>query len=151
MKYCFNSSIKSIMLIGGLCSSILFTHNVLAGEVPSATVDNEAQNTKAEIPTLERDFVNAINGFDKEKIIAQFGEPSLAEDVKIKDSNKVVASIWQYHYINTAEDGSYYQTTELDFIDDKVVMVVFMNHDGTEKDVPGQQYQVPSQAPMPEM
>lgn len=151
MKDCSKNALKNIMLVSGLCGSLLLTSNIMAGEIPSATVDSEAQNTKAEIPTLERDFVNAINGFDKAKIVAQFGEPTLAEDVKIKDSNKIVASIWQYHYINTAEDGSYYQTTELDFIDDKVVMVVFMNHDGTEKDVPGQQYQVPGQAPMPEM
>lgn len=151
MEYCFNRAFKSLALVTTLCSSIVITNVAFAGEIPSTAVDSEAQNTKAEIPTLERDFVNAINGFDKAKIIAQFGEPSLAEDVKIKDSSKVVASIWQYHYINTAEDGSYYQTTELDFIDDKVVMVVFMNHDGTEKDMPGQQYQVPGQAPMPEM
>jgi len=34
--------------------------------------------------------------------------------------------------LNTDEKGDYYQTTELDFINDKVVMVVFMNNDGSE-------------------
>ncbi|HSI38026.1 MAG TPA: hypothetical protein VK946_03035 [Methylotenera sp.] len=110
-----------------------FAHFAIAEEVP-------ANQT---IPTAERDFVKAINGFDKAKIIAQFGEPAKAEDVKIKDTTKVVASIWHYHYINTAPDGSYYQTTELDFIDDKVVMVVFMNNDGSESQGDVKRYEMP--------
>jgi hypothetical protein len=48
-----------------------------------------------------------------------------------------------YHYINTAADGTYYETTELDFIDDKVVMVAFLNNDGAECPDQGQQYEVP--------
>ena len=95
-----------------------------------------------ELPTAEKAFVDAINKFDKEAIIAQLGEPAKADDVRLKDSDKIVASIWQYHNINTAEDGSYYQTTELDFVDGKVVQVVFLNNDGTEKDN-GQKYDVP--------
>jgi len=102
---------------------------------------------ETEIPTLERDFVNAINGFDKGKIIAQFGEPAKADDVKIKGTKKIVASIWQYHFINTAADGSYYPTTELDFIDDKVVTVVFLNNDGSEGDTEGQKYDIPNSPP----
>ena len=129
---------KKFALVSLLLSTMFLGYAAVAEEMPSKAT---------EIPTLEKDFVNAINGFDKAKIIAQFGEPAVADDVKLKDSTKVVASIWQYHYINTAADGSYYQTTELDFIDDKVVMVVFMNHDGSEKEVPGQQYQIPSQKP----
>ena len=99
------------------------------------------------IPRLERDFVNAINGFNKAKIIAQFGEPAKADDVKIKGSEKIVASIWQYHFINTAPDGSYYPTTELDFIDDKVVTVVFLNNDGSETSEDGKKYEVPADHP----
>ena len=67
----------------------------------------------------------------KAKIIEQFGEPSNVEDIA-SAAGKPVASIWQYHYLNTDEKGEYYQTTELDFINDKVVMVVFMNNDGSE-------------------
>lgn len=120
------------------CLAILqacFMQAAIAEESPSTTNGN--------IPTLEKDFVNSINKFSKEQIIAQFGEPAKADDVKVKTTGKVVASIWQYHYINTAEDGSYYETTELDFIDDKVVMVAFMNNDGAEGPDNGQQYQVP--------
>lgn len=115
-----------------------FMQAAMAEEVP-------ANNT--EIPIMEMDFVNNINKFTKEQIIAQFGEPAKADDVKIKKSGKVVASIWMYHYINTAADGTYYETTELDFIDDKVVMVAFLNNDGAEgKDqAEVQEYQVPIQ------
>ena len=110
-----------------------------------AAVAEEAPRTNntEEIPTLEHDFVNSINKFTKDQIIAQFGEPTKADDVKIKTTGKVVASIWLYHYINTAADGTYYQTTELDFIDDKVVMVAFMNNDGAEGPDNAQQYQIP--------
>ncbi len=85
-----------------------------------------------EIPTNEKDFVAKINGFEKSKIIEQLGEPSQKEDIQ-SAAGKLVASVWQYHYLNTDEKGEYYQTTELDFMNDKVVMVVFMNNDGTEK------------------
>ena len=85
----------------------------------------------SDIPTNEKDFIASINGFEKAKIIEQFGEPSNVEDIATA-AGKPVASIWQYHYLNTDEKGEYYQTTELDFINDKVVMVVFMNNDGSE-------------------
>jgi len=129
---------KYLAFLSLLFSSTFFMSAGIAGEAPS----------KALIPIAEQDFVKAINGFDKAKIIAQFGEPAKAEDVKIKDTTKVVASIWHYHNINTASDGSYYQTTELDFIDDKVVMVVFMNHDGSESNEDAQRYELPQEEPM---
>lgn len=91
----------------------------------------ETTTPSAEIPTNEKDFVALINGFEKAKIIEQLGEPSKIDDVQ-SAAGKPLASIWQYHYLNTDEKGEYYQTTELDFIDDKVVMVVFMNNDGSE-------------------
>ena len=108
-----------------------------------AAVAEESPSNNNEIPTLEQDFVNSINKFTKEQIIAQFGEPAKADDVKVKTTGKIVASIWQYHFINTAADGTYYETTELDFIDDKVVMVAFMNNNGAEGPENTQQYQVP--------
>jgi hypothetical protein len=96
-----------------------------------------------EIPTTEKEFANAINNFTKEEIIAQLGEPARAEDVKLKDSGKVVASIWYYHNINTAPDGSYYPTTELDFIEGKVVQVVYMNNDGSEPEETDKSFEPP--------
>nr|WP_294840674.1 hypothetical protein [uncultured Methylotenera sp.] len=106
-------------------------------------VADEATSSKSTIPTIEQDFVKAINQFSKAQILAQFGEPAKSDDVKVKGSGKVVASIWLYHFINTAADGSYYETTELDFIDDKVVMVAFLKNDGSEGPEASQQYEVP--------
>ena len=90
-----------------------------------------AQATERTLSNAEKEFIDSIQGLDKTKIIEAFGEPSKIEDLKSNDE-KVVASIWQYHYLNQDEKGEYFQTTELDFIDDKVVMVVFMNNDGSE-------------------
>lgn len=128
---------KCISLIGFIFTQILILQTATAEEIKIAN----------EIPTLERDFVNAISGFDKAKIIAQFGEPAKSDDVKIKGTGKVVASIWQYHFINTTPDGAYYETTELDFIDDKVVQVVFINNDGAEGPDKGQKFDVPNSKP----
>lgn len=106
-----------------------------------------AEDSLGEIPTIEKDFVNAINKYSKSQIIEQFGEPETADDVRIKGSDKVVASIWHYHFINTTPDGVYYETTELDFIDDKVVMVVFLNNDGSEGIENGKKYEMPNGKP----
>ena len=106
-------------------------------------IAEESPGDNYEIPTLEQDFVNTINKFTKEQIISQFGEPAKADDVKIKTTGKIVASIWQYHFINTDADGTYYETTELDFIDNKVVMVAFINNNGDEGPENTKQYQPP--------
>ena len=121
-------------------SAVLFA--LIALSQPAIAADDPPKTTP-DIPIQEKEFVNAINGFNKAKIVAQFGEPAKADDVKIKGTQKVVASIWQYHFINTAPDGSYYPTTELDFIDDKVVTVVFLNNDGSENSDDGKKYEVP--------
>lgn len=96
------------------------------------------------LPTDEQGFIKAIAQLDKAKIVELLGEPARADDVKLKDSGRVVASIWHYHYINTSAEGKYYPTTELDFIDDKVKVVVFLNNDGSERDdVGGKSYALP--------
>jgi hypothetical protein len=100
----------------------------------------------SEIPTDEHAFVDTVGKLDKAKIIALLGEPAKAEDVKLKDSGRVVASIWHYHFINTDANGTYYETTELDFIDDQVNVVVFLNNDGSDQST-GQTYEVPESAP----
>lgn len=122
------------LAIGAALPAISF-----AEATPPQTSANEELT---QLPTDEKAFVDAISKFDKQKIVAQFGEPAKADDVKIKGTNKVIASIWHYHNINKAEDGQYYQTTELDFIDDKVVQVVFLNNDGSETEVQGQTYEI---------
>lgn len=111
----------------------------------------EAQR-EVEIPTSEKEFVETIKTVDKAQILEQLGEPALRDDVKGPDG-EVIASVWHYSYLNTDENGTYYKTTELDFVRDKVVMVVFMNHDvlqGKEiqRDTPVEEPQLdPSQDP----
>ncbi len=121
---------------------IIASANSMADEVQTMPLLPDAPMSK-EIPTTEKEFANAINNFTKEEIIAQLGEPARAEDVKLKDSGKVVASIWYYHNINTAPDGSYYPTTELDFIEGKVVQVVYMNNDGSEPEETDKSFEPP--------
>jgi hypothetical protein len=141
----------NIRLLLTLTSISFFTAtSSFADETKKLDTDKQEAQTQAllgEIPTDGRAFVDVIDKYSKTKIIERLGEPAKADDVKLKDSGKVVASIWQYHNINTAEDGSFYQTTELDFIDDKVVMVVFMNHDGTEKPENDKTYELPEKKP----
>lgn len=104
--------------------------------------DEEAQvYALKNIPTEEKAFIDSINQYTKEQIVALLGEPAKADDVKLKDSGRVVASIWHYHNINTDVNGAFYQTTELDFIDDKVVMVVFLNNDGSESQTSQRPYE----------
>jgi len=86
----------------------------------------------AELPTEERAFVEAVGQMTKAQVVALLGEPAKSDDVKLKDSGRVVASIWYYHNINIDANGAYYPTTELDFIDDKVNMVAFLNNDAKE-------------------
>ena len=136
-KTSFNASAIAVLF----ATNAFFVQPSLAEDAVTQPLSSESASK--ELPTAEKAFVDAINKFDKKKIVAQLGEPAKADDVRLKDSDTVVASIWQYHNINTAEDGSFYPTTELDFVDDKVVQVVFLNNDGSEKDVNGQTYEIP--------
>jgi hypothetical protein len=142
---------KKWMLAVSLVASGLFANISFAEEMQSANDPAGAQTQPllTDIPTEEKAFVAAINQFNKAKIVELLGEPAKADDVKVKGSGKVVASIWHYHNINTDENGVYYPTTELDFVDDKVVQVVFLNNDGSEaNDGAGKKYEG---QPMPEM
>lgn len=128
-----------VILAGSLLGSILFASTALADDAKTAPTNT--------LPLEEKAFVDAINKFDKAKIIAQLGRPAKEDDVKLKDSGKIVASIWQYHNLNKAADGTTYLTTELDFVEDKVVQVVFLNNDGAESNNSGQTYEVAPPSP----
>ena len=130
-----NKNARFVVLASSLLSSVLFVGLALADEAKTAPATGK-------LPLEEKAFVDAINKFDKTKIIEQLGKPAKEDDVKLKDSGKIVASIWQYHNLNKAADGTLYPTTELDFVDDKVVQVVFLNNDGSEATI-GQTYEVP--------
>ena len=90
-----------------------------------AFADNNAA-LEHQLSPAEQAFLDVIGGMNKEKVIAQLGEPARTEELTGPDG-EIVASIWQYDYLNTDEKGEYYKRTELDFVDDKVVTVVFMN------------------------
>ena len=145
---------KKWMLAVSLVASSLFANVGFAEEAPTPKQAQESEAAKTqplltEIPTEEKAFVAAINKFNKAKIVELLGQPARADDVKLKGSGKVVASIWHYHNINTDENGVYYPTTELDFVDDNVVQVVFLNNDGSDaNDGAGKKYDA---QPMPEM
>ena len=142
---------KKWMLAVSLVTTSLLANIGFAEEMRSTLEAEDAQTMPlvTEIPTEEKAFVAVINQFDKTKIIELLGEPAKADDVKLKGSGKVVASIWHYHNINTDENGTYYPTTELDFLDGKVVQVVFLNNDGSEaSEEAGKKYEM---QPMPEM
>jgi hypothetical protein len=82
------------------------------------------------IPLDEKGFVDAVPKLSPQKVVEMLGEP--AESITVKDdrSGEVIGVIWQYAYLNTNEEGDYYTATELDWIDDKVVNIVFSNADG---------------------
>ena len=101
---------------------------------PAAAGSPEQGTAKSTIPTAETDFIQNIHQYDKDAIVAQFGEPASKNDYHRAGTDELMASVWQYHYINTDLEGAFYQTTELDFVGDNVVMVVFMNHDGHDPD-----------------
>jgi hypothetical protein len=132
-------TVFSMLAFCTACSSV----NTKSPDSASAATKKES-TAELTLPTEEKAFVKAIENFDKKSIVAQLGEPAKADDVKIRGSNRIVASIWHYHNINTNEDGVYYLTTELDFIDDKVVQVVFLNNDGSEDNPnPEHSYELP--------
>ena len=138
------SVIRLLSLVAVVSFANVAQVNIALAEEQATANQQPSANMSNNIPTTEKEFVAAINQYDKKQIIEKLGEPSKAEDVRIKGSDKVVASIWHYHFLNTAPDGSYYQTTELDFIEDKVVVVVFLNNDGSEGAEGGQKYDMPS-------
>ncbi len=121
---------------------LLTMSGVAVAEATEAPATNAAKPT--EIPTGEKEFVASINGFEKAQIIEQLGEPSEKNDITNAKTGKLEASIWHYHNLNTDEKGEYYKTTELDFVNDRVVLVVFMNSTGEDTS-----YDLKSDAPMP--
>jgi hypothetical protein len=137
-------SVLTIAVLTVGCSSV----NTSATKPETAAPVKKESSVANKLPTDEKAFVAAIKEFDKKTIVENLGEPAKAEDVRIKGTDKIAASIWEYHYINTGENGEYFPITELDFIDDKVVQVVFINHsekNDTAKD--GQVYEFPENKP----
>jgi hypothetical protein len=109
-----------------------------------------AGSTPEKLPDDEKGFVDAVSKLKRSEIVAVLGEPARAEDVKLKDSGRIVASIWHYHNVTKDAQGEFYPTTELDIIDDQVTVVVFMNNDGSDPEE-GKVYEVPAAPPTQDM
>lgn len=124
----------------------VWLHGVLTAGLLSMSGSLWAGAAPGAIPEDEQGFVDAVGKLNRAQLVALLGEPAKAEDVKLKDSGRVVASIWHYHNINKDAQGAYYQTTELDIIDDQVSVVVFLNNDGSDAQQ-GQTYEVPAMPP----
>ena len=105
---------------------------ILAAVIATVSLSAWSGETAAPLPTDEQGFVDAVGKLNRSQIVALLGEPARAEDVKLKDSGRIVASIWHYHNINKDAQGAFYPTTELDIIDDQVSVVVFLNNDGSD-------------------
>jgi hypothetical protein len=123
--------VLALIALTTACSSV--NNTVKKSDDPMQDKVKSQAKAERSLPTEEKAFVDAIKNYNKASIVEQLGEPAKADDVKIKGTDKIVASIWHYHYVNTDENGKYFETTELDFIDDKVVQVVFLNNDGSDE------------------
>ena len=87
-----------------------------------------------DIPLDEHAFVETIQRLDKARIQELLGDPEHAIEVKDEESGNVIGQIWQFQYLNTSAEGDYYKATELDFIGDRVVTIVFSNTDLEDSD-----------------
>ncbi len=127
--------------MNGVLAAALLSVGSLAMAEPANAGQTPA--TATDIQMDERAFVDKVGKMTRAEVIALLGEPARAEDVKLKDSGRVVASIWHYHNIIKDAKGEFYQTTELDIIDDHVSVVVFLNNDGADTNS-GQTYEIPA-------
>lgn len=127
--------------VNGVLAAALLTVGSAAWAETAAT--GQTVNANAALMMDEQAFVDKVGKMSRAEVIALLGEPARAEDVKLKDSGRVVASIWHYHNINKDAKGEFYQTTELDILDDHVSVVVFLNNDGADAST-GQTYEIPA-------
>jgi hypothetical protein len=81
------------------------------------------------IPTNEEAFLSVIGSVDQENLIELLGDPAEVMILRNQENGEVVGAIVHYRYINTNNEGEYYKTTELDYLDGRLVTVLFSNSD----------------------
>ena len=81
------------------------------------------------IPTNEEAFLSVIGSVDQVKLVELLGDPAEVMILRNQENGEVVGAIVHYRYINTNNEGEYYKTTELDYLDGRLVMVLFSNSD----------------------
>jgi len=85
------------------------------------------------LPLDETNFVAAVQNLTKDKIVELLGQPTNAIEVKDNRTGELIGYAWDYDHLNTADNGEYYKTTELDLVGDRVVTIVFSNgRNGTD-------------------
>jgi hypothetical protein len=84
------------------------------------------------IPTEEEAFLNVITQVAPARIVELLGEPDETIILRNEESGEVVGAIVHYRYITTNSEGEYYKTTELNYLDGRLVMVLFSNSDFEE-------------------
>ena len=82
------------------------------------------------IPLDEKGFVDTIPKLAPKQVVELLGEPEESLTLTDDRSGEVIGVVWQYSYLNTNDEGDYYSATELDWVDDKVVNIVFSNGEG---------------------
>lgn len=86
----------------------------------------------SDIPTEEEAFLDVIGSVDHVKMVELLGDPDKTIILHDRNNNEAIGAIVYYRYINTNSDGDYYKTTELDYVNGRLVMVVFSNSDFQE-------------------
>jgi hypothetical protein len=81
------------------------------------------------IPTNEEAFLSVIGSVDQVKMVELLGDPAEVMILRNQENGEVVGAIVHYRYINTNNEGEYYKTTELDYLDGRLVTVLFSNSD----------------------
>lgn len=104
--------------------------------LPLLMLAGAAQASEMVLPLDEHAFVERIGQLSKAAIVQQLGEPAKSLDLVSEETGEIAASIWHYNYLNTSDSGEYYKTTELNFVGDHVVNVVFSMTDESEASEP---------------
>jgi len=84
------------------------------------------------LPTEEEAFLDVIGSVPPEKVVELLGEPDQTIILRDQTSGAEMGAIVHYGYINTNNEGEYYKTTELDYLNGRLVMIVFSNSDFRE-------------------
>lgn len=86
----------------------------------------------SDIPTEESAFLEVIGSVHPDKRDELLGEPEETIILRNQENGEEMGAIVHYRYINTNSEGEYYKTTELDYLNGRLVMIVFSNSDFQE-------------------
>lgn len=86
----------------------------------------------SDIPSEESAFLEVIGSVHPDKRDELLGEPDETIILRNQENGEEMGVIVHYRYINTNSEGEYYKTTELDYLNGRLVMIVFSNSDFLE-------------------